>query len=132
MRSKEIEQEQTIFTVHEWEQTILWYSHFQDLTGNDRKWLRNDWEMTEKWLRNDWEMTENDWEMTEKWLRNDFVEMTEKWLRNDFKMTLKWLRNDWEMTEKWLRNDWEMNGKNHSWLLMTDITCSHLPFLNGQ
>ncbi len=51
----------TIFTVHEQEQTILWYAHFQDLMINDwemtDKWLRNDWEMTEKWQRNDWEMT---------------------------------------------------------------------------
>jgi hypothetical protein len=30
-----IEQDQTIFTVCEREQTILWYVHFKDITTND-------------------------------------------------------------------------------------------------
>jgi hypothetical protein len=59
--------------------------------------------------------------------------MTEKWLRNGWEMTEKWLRNDWEMTEKWLRNDWEMTDweMNKKISLMTDFTCSHLPFMKG-
>ncbi len=68
------EQEQIIFTVCKWEQTILWYAHFQDL-------MRNGWG--------------NDWEMTKKWPRND-QEMTKKWPRNDQEMTKKWPRNDRE------------------------------------
>jgi hypothetical protein len=67
----ESKQEQMIFTVHKWDQMLLWYPLFNNFSSFNEKWQRNDWEMTKKWLR-------NDWEMTEKWLRNDW-EMTEKW-----------------------------------------------------
>ncbi len=60
-RLKEIEQEWMIFTVHDQEQMIFWYAHFQDLTRNDqemtKKWQSNDQEMTNKWPRKDQEMT---------------------------------------------------------------------------
>ncbi len=38
------------------------------------------------------------------------------------------MRNDWEMT----KNEWRMNGNEQENMLMTDITCSHLPFINSQ
>ncbi len=40
----------------------------------------------------------------------------------------KWLKKTWEVTENWLRT----NGKYHWWLLMTDKTHYHLPFMNSQ
>ncbi len=93
------------------------YKTWQEMTRNDKAWqemTRNKQEMT----RNKQEMTRNKQEMT----RND-----KKWhgiTRND----KKWPRNKQEMTKKWAR----MNWKYHSRLLLTDITDSHLPFINGQ
>ncbi len=36
------------------------------------------------------------------------------------------------LNKKWLKNEWEWKGKYQTWFLMTNITSSHFPFVNGQ
>jgi len=43
------EQERRIFTVHKWEQTILWCALYKYLTRNEWEMEKKEWEMTKKW-----------------------------------------------------------------------------------
>ncbi len=51
-------------------------------------------------------------------------------LANDFAIWIfSWFN---QMTDAWPSNDWEWTRKYYSWLLMTDATSFHLPFMNDK